>query len=326
MGERPSEAGLIAILCEACGVPATPEGPGDDAALVVAPSSGRQVVTTDALVEGVHFTPNHPPALLGWKTLAVNVSDVAAMGARPGGFVLSAALPEALPGDWWRAFARGLAECADAAGARLVGGDTVRSPGPLMLSVTAWGWTDGDTILRRDGGRPGDAVMVRGTVGRSALGLERWLARDPDAPVDAEEVLADPALAAHLKPEPPLDAGPWALAHGATAGMDLSDGLATDLPRLAAASALVLEVELTALPHDPALAGVSPDARVAGGEDYGLVVLVPATLVATFADAGFVALGTARQPVGEEPPGVLWRRNGAATQLSARAFAHFAGG
>ena len=325
MTEGLSEAGLIAVVCEACGAPGTPIGPGDDAALVVAPPRGRQVVTTDALVEGVHFLRAHPPEALGWKALAVNLSDVAAMGARPSAFVLSAAVPEGLPAAWWAAFARGLGACAREAGAALVGGDTVRSPGPLVLSITAWGWTEGDGILRRDGGRAGDALMVRGNIGRSTQGLLNWsqLAGD-DWGVDG--AVRDDALAAHLRPAPPLDAGPWALANGATAGMDLSDGLATDLPRLAVACGLVLEVELAALPADPVCAAMTPDERAAGGEDYGLAVLVPAERVAAFVARGFASLGAARQPVGDERPGVLWRRHGARTELAASAFAHFSGG
>ena len=320
-----SEAGLIAVVCEALDVPRTPEGPGDDAAVVRAPGAGRQVVTVDALIEGVHFLRAHPPEDLGWKALAVNLSDVAAMGARPAAFVLSAAVPEGLPEAYWRGFARGLAACARAAGVALVGGDTVRSPGPLALSITAWGYTAGGAVLRRDGGRPGDALFVRGHVGRAALGLEGWLARAGEGWAEAPLAHRSAALDAHLRPEPDLAAGPWALDNGARAGMDLSDGLATDLPRLATASGVVLEVDLDALPLDPVCAGSTADARAAGGEDYGLAVLAPPEAAAAFEARGFVQLGRARQPVLGEAPAVLWRRAGAPTALAARAFAHFAG-
>lgn len=321
MGTR--EADLIAVVTGALGRPTPPpEGPGDDAAVVTHPATGRQVVTTDALIEGVHFLRGHPAEALGWKTLAVNLSDVAAMGARPSAFVLSAAVPRDLPPPWWEAFARGLAACARAHGAALVGGDTVGSPGPLMLSVTAWGFTASERVLTRGGGRPGDVLMVMGDLGRSALGLSRWLDAAPDA-WSVDDTPDDPCLRAHLRPEPPIDAGAWALFEGATAGMDLSDGLATDLPRLAAASAVELVVALDALPDDPAVASLTADARVAGGEDYGLAVLVPPQRRARFEERGFVALGEARDPAGGAVAGVVWRLHGEPVSLVARPFDHF---
>lgn len=312
-----SERWLIDAVCAAVPVPALPEGPGDDAALVRVPPAGA-VVTTDALVEGVHFLRAHPAEALGWKALAVNLSDVAAMGARPTAFLLTACVPDDLPAAWWRAFSAGLGACARAAGAVLVGGDTVRSPGGLVLSVTAWGEAPADgRLLTRRGGRPGDVLLALGGLPPRPPQGRTWAAGGlPD----------DPALRAHLRPEPDLTAGPRALALGARAGMDLSDGLATDLPRLARASGVRLEVELGGLPDDPVCAELSAEERAAGGEDYGLVVLAPPEREAALVAAGFTAIGHARES-GAQPEGepVLWRRAGRVVTLP-RAFSHFAGG
>ncbi len=317
-----SEQWLIDTLIAAVGVPPTPYGPGDDAA-VVDPFAGRRVVTADALVQGVHFVPAHPPAALGWKALAVNLSDVASMGARPEAFVLTAAVPEELPAAYWQAFARGLGECAGWGGAALVGGDTVRSPGPLTLSITAWGCCEG-SLLSRSGGLPGDVVMVNGHIGRSALGLRRWLDEaDGRQEWGADRDVEEPVLSAHLRPCPPLEAGPTAVALGAHAGMDLSDGLATDLPRLARASGVALAVDLERLPADPLLSAVPPAQRAAGGEDYGLLILAPPERVAALEQAGFAAIGGAGEWDGAGAPVVIWRQGGRRTQLDAEPFAHF---
>ncbi|PIE65740.1 MAG: thiamine-phosphate kinase [Deltaproteobacteria bacterium] len=308
----------------AAAAPPTPFGPGDDAAVLPA-ARGRRVVTSDALVEGVHFLRAHPPEALGWKAVAVNLSDVASMGARPEGFVLSAAVPEDLPARWWRGFARGLAACARWGGAALVGGDTVRSPGPLMLTVTAWGaLPEGDAALLRHAGEPGDTLLVRGDVGRSGLGLRRWLeAASGRAGWAEDHPVEDAVLQAHLRPRPPLEAGPAALALGARAGMDLSDGLAVDLPRLARASEVTLVVDLDRLPADPLLAGVSAVARASGGEDYALVVLAPPERVAKLVAEGFAPIGEARQSRGGDPPGVLWRLGGRPVDPALTPFEHF---
>jgi len=320
------EAALIAAVVRACPTRLPPEGPGDDAAVIAA--GPRRVLTVDALVEGTHFLRAHPPYALGVKTLAVNLSDVAAMGAEPEAFALAAALPPDLPEPWWRAFAEGLGAYATQAGVYLAGGDTVRASGPLTLTITAWGIAPDDRQLLRSGGRPGDVLMVQGPIGRAGRGLQSWLGFT-HAPRWAlpEPTPDEPCLRHHLAPEPPLWAGPWALAHGATAGMDLSDGLATDLPRLAAASGLVLAVDLDRLPPDPALATVDPRQRAAWGEDYSLVVLVPEPHVPTFEARGFAAIGRALPADGQSPlhaaPGVLWRLHGHDVDPVEPGFHHF---
>ena len=307
----PSESGLIATLLSRVPRVLGHEGPGDDAAVL--PPRGQRVITTDALIEGTHFLRAHPPEALGYKALAVNLSDVAAMGATPEAFVISVALPP-LPDGWWEAFCDGLGTCAREAGVVVVGGDTVRSPAGIALTITAWGL--GDDLLTRAAGRSGDTLMVAGVIGRSGVGLSRWLARQD---VD----WADPCLAHHLRPTPPLWAGPLAARLGVRCGMDLSDGLATDLPRLALESDLALEVDLDALPHDLALT-IDPIERARTGEDYGLVILAPSALVPQLEPHGFAPIGRAR-PAGSDGPRVIWRLAGEELGPLAPSFGHFDG-
>jgi thiamine-monophosphate kinase len=314
------EAALIEAMKARVPHRPSPAGPGDDCAIV--DSGPARALTTDALVEGVHFLRAHPAAWLGHKALAVNLSDLAAMGATPEAFTVSAAVPGSLPVAVWEALADGLGGLARASGCVLAGGDVVRSPGPLMLSVTAWGPLAAPRPLTRHGGAPGDVLMVAGAIGRSAAGLAEWLALvSPDAAwTIAPPEHASPALLAHLRPDPQLAAGRFALEAGAHAAMDLSDGLAADLPRLARASDLTLVVDLDAFPDDPALPGVSADARACGGEDYGLAALVSPALASRFRAHGFVAIGHALPPAGHL---VAYQRAGRPTQLAAASFTHF---
>lgn len=332
-----SEDGLIATcLARVPGRPA-PLGAGDDCA-TLPPTASTRVITTDALIEGTHFLRSHPAEALGYKALAVNLSDVAAMGARPEAFLLSAAVPPDLPPAWFEAFCDGLAACAVAAHVYIAGGDTVRSPGPLSLSITAWGLAD--RVLTRAGGRPGDLLCVAGPIGRSGLGLMRWLAR-ADAPESTAaspgttapapfgplhlgpSELADPCLLHHLRPEPPLWAGPLAATLGATAAMDLSDGLATDLPRLARASHLALVVDLDALPPDPALGGLDPATRAASGEDFGLVALAPPGAASALVERGFTLIGRAEERRAPSGSDVVWRLQGRELPALVPSFSHF---
>jgi len=321
-----TEAGIINTILAHVPHAEPPAGPGDDAAaLPPVPPGATRVLTTDVLVEGTHFLRSHPPEALGWKALAVNLSDVNAMGASAEAFTLTLGLPDdPARGDaaidaWITAFARGLGACARAAGVVVVGGDTVRS-GLVVIGISAWGVAAG-APLTRAGGRPGDVLLVAGPIGRAAAGLAAWLA-DP-RPDRAD--LTTPTLAAQLRPTPPLDAGPRALALGARAAMDLSDGLATDLPRLAAASGVDLVVDLDRLPADPTILGVDPRARAAGGEDYGLVVLAPPERVADLVAAGFAPIGHAAPHEARAATGaaVIWRLHGEVVAPVRPAFRHF---
>ncbi|WP_133740586.1 thiamine-phosphate kinase [Actinorugispora endophytica] len=254
-------------------------GPGDDAAVVRAPDR-RVVATTDMLVEGRHFRRDWSgPRDVGHKAAAQNLADVAAMGARPTALLLGLAAPADLPTRWVEEFGDGLqAECA-VAGAAVVGGDTVRSDS-LTVSITALGDLRGGRAVRRDGAAPGDVVAVAGDLGLSAAGLALLRAGRAER--------EDACLAAHRRPAPPYAAGPRAAELGATAMLDVSDGLVQDLGHIAAASAVRVALRRGALRVPPALAeavgllnrigatGRDPvDFMLAGGEDHALAATFP---------------------------------------------------
>lgn len=212
-------------------------GVGDDAALLRPPAGGDLVLTQDTLVEGVHFLPRVDPESLGHKALAVNLSDLAAMGAEPAWVTLGLTLPR-VDDAWLAAFARGFCALARQAGVRLVGGDTCR--GPLSLSVTAQGWVPADQALRRDGARPGDLIYVTGTLGDAGLGLRHR--RDGLAIREPESVLRRLE-----RPQPRLEVG-RALRGLASAAIDISDGLAADLGHILAGSGVGATLELAEIP------------------------------------------------------------------------------
>ena len=219
--ERPAAAGRARL------------GIGDDCALLDVPGGESLAVSTDMLVEGRHFFPDVDPEALGHKALAVNLSDLAAMGARPLGFTLALALPAA-DEAWLEAFSRGLFALADAQGCELVGGDTTR--GPLALCVTVHGTVPPALALRRDGARAGDDLWVSGALGAAALAVERRLRGEP---------VPAGALARLDRPEPRVALG-LGLRGLARAAIDLSDGLAGDLGHVLARSSAAAGVPLGA--------------------------------------------------------------------------------
>jgi len=258
-------------------------GIGDDAALLQPPPGLALAVTMDTLNAGVHFPEDTSPADLGWKALAVNLSDLAAMGAEPAWCTLSLSLPSA-DTVWLDGFLDGFLSLADAHRLALVGGDTTH--GPLSISVTAHGLVDPRTALRRDGACAGDDIWVTGTLGDAAAALECW----------QREVPCVPALRARLdRPSPRVAAG-RALAGLAHAAIDLSDGLAADLQHLCRASAVTARIWLPQLPTSPELSALATDPharwrwQVSGGDDYELCfTAAPAlreALSARLADTG----------------------------------------
>lgn len=261
----PSEFDLIGRYF-ARPTPSAVLGPGDDCALL-APAPGMELAAaTDMLVAGTHFLADTDPRQLGWKTLAVNISDLAAMGAVPRWALLAGSLPQA-DEAWIAAFADGLFACAKRYGVDLVGGDTTR--GPLNLCVTALGELPAGRALRRDGGRAGDDLWVSGQPGLAALGLAQLQGR-----VDLPEPLRARCIAALQHPLPRVELGlalrSRALAHAA---IDVSDGLLADLGHILERSKLAAELHegyLPSLPRgvDPALAR---QCQLAGGDDYELV-------------------------------------------------------
>ena len=289
-----SEDGLLArIFPHLPPGDATLLGPGDDAAVLAAPD-GRVVVSTDVLVEDRHFRLAWSTgADVGWRAAMQNLADVAAMGARPTGMVVSLVVPGDLPVSWVEGLARGLGAAGATVGAGVVGGDL--SGGDLVVvAVTVHGDLGGADPVLRSGARPGDVVALAGTAGRSAAGLALLAAGAADA---------DPAVVrVHRRPEPPLALGPVAARAGATAMLDVSDGLLRDGGRIARASGVVLDLGEPAevLADDLAVlaaaaAAVGGDARawvLGGGEDHGLLATFPPGAV----PAGFREVGRVRAP------------------------------
>ncbi len=277
-------------------------GIGDDAAVLEDDRNSAQVVTTDALVEGVHFDRSFvPPAAVGHRALAANLSDLAAMGARPRAALLSLALPETLPVGDFDALVDGVLGMAARYRVALVGGNIARSPGPLVVDITALGSVHRRRALRRQGARPGDHLYVSGSIGAAVAGLEWCRANglaaaghielsgghgswggSPGKPTDDDPV--EQAAARFLYPDPRVRLG-WVLARtrAATSCVDLSDGFADAVHQLAAASRTGAIVDAGALPISPGAtrwferAGADPvTAAITGGEDFELCFTVPA--------------------------------------------------
>jgi len=246
-------------------------GVGDDAAVMDVPPGRKLVVAMDTVVEGVHFPAATAAADIGYRTLAVNLSDLAAMGAQPSWMTLSLSLPQATEA-WLEGFAAGLFELADAHDVALIGGDTVK--GPLVVTVQIAGWVETDRWLVRSGARPGDRLFVSGVPGEAAAGLAVIQKGLPKS--DA----ADHLRRRFLRPEPRVALG-RALRPIAGAAMDISDGLLTDLRKLCAASGCGARVDVGALPESTAMrqlfdADTCVDYALAGGDDYEIMFTVPA--------------------------------------------------
>lgn len=287
-------------------------GPGDDAALLRPPPGMDLVQTVDTCLEGVHFPTGLDPADVGWRSLAVNLSDLAAMGAEPAWGLLSLALPRA-DEAWLDAFAAGVAELAAAAGIDLVGGDTVR--GPLAVTFTLTGFVPPGAALRRAGAKPGDDIWVTGPLGGGTAGLAAWRRGDHDA--------AQP----FLRPRPRIAEG-RALRGLASAAIDVSDGLLQDLGHLLAAGGVgaLLELERVPLAPGAAIADDGLAMALGGGDDYQLCFTVAAERATELQHAAAdwaeppVRIGVIRAEAGLE-----LRREGRATEIAVPGWDHFAG-
>ena len=278
---RPDEDALIARYF------APLAGPGalglrDDAAVLRPPPGCDIVLTKDALVAGVHFFASDPPGAIAQKALRVNLSDLAAKGAEPLGFLLGLALPPDWAADWLAAFAQGLGEDAARFACPLLGGDTVKTPGPLTLSVTALGSVPQGRMVRRQSARAGDLLYVSGSIGDAALGLRLRLG----AAADVSWIAAlDDAGRAHLAaryllPQPRLGLR-GALLDCASAAMDISDGLVGDCRKLLGGGGVSGVIELARMPLSPAVRAAIAHAPalfgtvVTGGDDYEILCAVP---------------------------------------------------
>jgi thiamine-monophosphate kinase len=248
-------------------------GIGDDAAVVEPVRNQVEVLTVDSIVEGVHFDRRFtPPAAIGHRALAVNLSDLAAMGAAPRLALLSLALPADLPCDDFDAIADGFAAAAASYQIHVVGGNLTRSPGPLMIDVTAIGSAKRRSVLTRGGARPGDGIYVTGSVGGARAGLQALRAAITSLPIDD-------CVTRYLYPQARVKAGVLlGRNRAATACMDLSDGLADGIRQIAKASGVGATIDRTTIPVDPAARAwfESRDAdpmleALGGGDDYELI-------------------------------------------------------
>jgi thiamine-monophosphate kinase len=331
------EFGLIELL--AASLPAdvrvAPDlrlGIGDDAA-VWQPSPGEYVVvTTDSLIEDVHFRRVWTDwESLGHKSLAVNVSDLAAMGAIPKLAFVSLGLDGTERVADLQAFYKGLGALARRHGMVIAGGDIVRSPLGLVLHVTALGETRGRRVLTRSGANAGELIGVTGTLGASAAGLQ-LLGLDTEDP-RRRAATADQLIEAHLRPEPRVALGATLLENGATSAMDLSDGLLGDLAKILAASGVSARLDEGAIPVAAAVRALFPDAWIElalrGGEDYELLFTVPRRswdaieAAARLAGGAVTAIGEIVAG-GSDAPGIeLAGLDGTRRTISASAFDHF---
>jgi thiamine-monophosphate kinase len=265
---------------------------GDDAAALKTDGDDI-VVTTDAIVEGVHFLPDDPPDAVARKALRVNLSDLAAKGAAPAGFVLTLALRKA-DEAWLKPFAQALGEDATQFRCPLLGGDTVSTPGPLMISVTAFGRVPAGKMVHRSGAKPGDRVMVTGTIGDAVLGLA-ILKGGKVADATANDMAARNLLVGRYRVPQPRNALASAVRGHASAAMDVSDGLAGDLAKLCGVSGVSAVVDLESIPLSAAASDlvsrriVGMGTLIGGGDDYEVLCSIPEDRVDAFAQAARLA-------------------------------------
>jgi thiamine-monophosphate kinase len=308
---------------------AVPLGIGDDAAAWHPSAGATSVITTDTLIEEIHFRLAWTDwRSLGHKMLAVNLSDIAGMGATP----ILAVITLGLRGDERVSdlleLYEGVADLASPHGVVIAGGDIVRTEGPLMLGVTVIG--EGSRLLRRDGARPGDRIIVSGTLGASGAGLE--LLRQDE--LRHRATTADLLIGAHLRPNPRIALGKLLAEEGSTAAMDLSDGLLGDLPKILAASHVSGRIDVRALPVLPAVRALFPDRwpelAARAGEDYELLATIPAGSLESL-QALAQEIGATLTDIGEVlPPGpdeesvlLVVDTDGVERPVDAGAFDHF---
>jgi thiamine-monophosphate kinase len=304
-------------------------GLGDDAAVVTPPPGCDLVLTTDGVIAGVHFFADDPPEKIGRKVLRMNLSDLAAKGARPIGFLMSIALPAAIDATWIAAFAAGLGEDATHYGCPLFGGDTDHTPGPASVSIAAFGTVPSGKMVRRATAKAGEAVVVTGTIGDAALGV--MLRRD--ASLAERWRLAD-GFKAHLQqryllPEP-RNALAEAVRQHASAAMDVSDGLVGDLAKLCRASAVAAEIDAARVPiSQAARAAVAAEPALietvlTGGDDYEILLTLAPEKLGTFraaaAKAGVAATEIGRVTAGQ---GTRFVRDGKALSFARPSYSHF---
>ena len=306
-------------------------GVGDDCAVIPTTPGRVQVVTTDMLVENTHFIlANTTPEDLGYKALAVNLSDIAATGATPRSAFISLAIPTHVEVEWISRFYAGLHELATQSGTLLLGGDTTRSPGDLVISITIFGEMAAADVKLRSLARPGDLVCLSGTIGDSPAGLRLLLDGVYDDTNPDHRALAR----MHHRPRPHLEEGLWLAFHPAIHGMmDVSDGIDSDLRRIMEQAKVGMEIHLDALPISPQLQRVCREqgwdaAHLAatGGEDYCLVCTIDAQAFPRISQDFSHHFGTLLKAIGRvtsQPETFSYTCNGAAVTLAGHGFDHF---
>lgn len=275
MTDELSEFGLIAKYFVPLATHPGALALSDDAAVLKAEADHDLVMTADALTAGVHFLPDDPPNLIASKALRVNLSDLAAKGAKPVGYLLALALPHSINDAWLAEFARGLGEDQKAFGVSLLGGDTTSTPGPLTIAITALGRVPHGTMIRRSGAKPGDHVYVSGTIGDAGAGLAILQGKP------ARETGAAFLIGRYRQPTPRVSLGPK-LRGLANASLDVSDGLIADLGHIAETSQVRIVVEADAIPRSDALKSFDPDVvrAATAGDDYEIAFTASAAIPA----------------------------------------------
>jgi thiamine-monophosphate kinase len=303
----------------------------DDAAVIALPAGQELVVSCDTIVEGVHFLADDPPETIAHKALAVNLSDLAAKGARPYAYLLALTLPEEPAAPWLESFTSGLRALQDEAGIMLVGGDTTRTPGPLSLTITVLGLVPQGTSVPRRAAKAGDCLYVTGTIGDSYLGL--CLLQQPDLAETWALTKEDVAFLVrrYRKPEPRTTLT-TAIRNCAESAIDVSDGLVGDVEKLCHVSHVNAEIELDLVPlSSPARKAVAKDRElleriIVAGDDYEIAAALPATRSAKFeteagrAGVAVAAIGTIRPGEGEV---TVLDRDGHRLTLTRKGFSHF---
>jgi len=303
----------------------------DDAALYKPRAGEELVITADLLAEGVHFLPDDPPESIARKALRVNLSDLAAKGADPVGYLLALALPKDWTEPWLRKFAAGLRGDQKRYGITLIGGDTSRAADRLTIVITAVGSVSRGKMVRRRGARPGDALFVSGTIGDGALGLRLRLGSIDGGPAGAN---AKHLLDRYLHPQPRTALAP-VLRQFATSALDVSDGLVGDLAHICEVSEVGASIDLESIPLSKgarALLATDPSALstiLTGGDDYEVLATVPARKAAAFTAAAAVG-GVSVTRIGEMTRGrgapVVLDRDGRRVELAGLSFDHFRSG
>ena len=301
----------------------------DDAAALTPPPGCDLVLTTDGVIAGVHFFPDDPPEMVSRKVLRMNLSDLAAKGARPLGFLLSVALPAGFGEAWLGAFAAGLAEDAARYGCPLYGGDTDHTPGPISVSIFAFGAVPQGKMVHRSTASSGDCIVVTGTIGDSAIGLklrrDRTLARRWGLAASAAAELED----RYLLPQP-RNALADAILQYASAAIDVSDGVAGDLSKLCRASSAAADIDVARVPlSDAARAAIAAEpalleTALTGGDDYEIVLTLSPQKLAAFRAAAEAA-GVATTEIGLMRAGedVRFLRDGKTLTFTRASYSHF---